>query len=56
VIAEPLTSGDQFDTSRALVQATAHARSCAARQSALVDAVTTRETILQSVKQQMEKK
>lgn len=54
-IADPLTTGDQYDTSRALVQATRYARECATRQRILVDAVQIREQMMQSIKQQLEK-
>ena len=39
-VADPLTTGDQFDLSRALVQSTQYGKSCAARLDALIDALT----------------
>lgn len=56
VIAEPLTTADQLDTARALVQATRYGKECAARQQALIDAVKVRQDIAKSVKQQLERK
>lgn len=55
-IAAPLTTGDQYDASRALSEATEYAKKCRARQSALIDAVTARDQLMQSVKAQLEKK
>lgn len=54
-IAEPLTTADQYDLGRALVQAVRFGQSCAVRQAALVDAVQGRDEILRSIKQQLEK-
>jgi len=56
VIADPLTTADQLDTARALVQATRYGKECAARQQALIDAVKVRQELAKSVKQQLEKK
>lgn len=56
IIAAPLTTGDQYDVSRALSEANEYAKKCRARQSALVDAVEAREQLMLSVKQQLEKK
>lgn len=55
VIAEPLTTGDQYDTSRALVEATSYAKKCRARQDALVDAVKSRDQLMKSVQDQLKK-
>ena len=55
VIAEPLTVADQYDTARALAQATGAYRTCAARQAALAEAVELRESVTRSVKQQLER-
>lgn len=55
-IAQPLTTGDQFDTSRALVEAVKYGKECKARQDALVNAVEVREQIMQSIQQQLEGK
>lgn len=55
-IAQPLTTGDQYDTSRALVEAVKYGKECKARQDALVNAVEVREQLMQSVKQQLEGK
>ena len=54
VIADPLTTADQYDTARALAQAAGNCRACAARQSALVDALEVRESIMRSVQQQLQ--
>lgn len=54
-IADPLTSADQYDTARALSQATKYATTCAARQEALVDAVQARDQLLRSVEAQINK-
>lgn len=54
-IAEPLTTADQFDLARALVQSTTYARDCAARHRALIDAIEVREQVMKSVKTQMDK-
>lgn len=53
-IAQPLTTGDQYDTARALAQSVRSYRECKARNDALVDAVEVREQVIQSVKQQIE--
>ncbi|MES2319997.1 MAG: hypothetical protein V4631_21155 [Pseudomonadota bacterium] len=50
-----MTTADQFDTARALVQAAEYGKKCAARQAALVDAVKSRDQLMQSVKKQLEK-
>lgn len=55
-IAAPLTTGDQYDTARALSEATEYAKKCRARQETLVDAVQARDQLMQSVKSQLEKK
>ena len=55
-VADPLTTGDQYDLSRALVQATQYGKACAARLDALVDAIDVRDQIMASVKTQLEKK
>ena len=53
-IAEPLTTGDQFDLARALVQATRYGKTCAARMEALTDSVQSRDQLMQSVKEQLQ--
>lgn len=53
-VADPLTTADEHDNARALVQATQSARLCGARMDALVDAVEVREQILQQLRQQIE--
>ena len=55
VIAQPLTTGDQFDTSRALIEAVQYSKTCRARHDALIDAIDVRDHIMQSVKTQLEK-
>ena len=55
-IADPLTTGDQYDVARALNQATEYAKTCRIRQETLVDAIQAREQLMQSIKQQLEKK
>ena len=55
-IAQPLTTGDQYDTARALVEAVRYGKECKARQDALVNAVEVRQEILDSVKLQIEGK
>lgn len=52
-MAEPLTTADQHDTARALVQATHTARDCKARMDALIDAVEVRDEIVRQLKEQM---
>jgi hypothetical protein len=54
-IAEPLTTADQNDLARALNEATAYGEQCAERMQKLIDAVTVREAIARSIKQQIEK-
>ena len=54
VIADPLTTGDQYDLARALAQAIGYGKTCKARDDALVNAMKVRETMLESVKQQLE--
>lgn len=56
VIADPLVTGDQFDLSRALVQATQYGKACSARLDALVDAIDVRDQIMATVKTQLEKR
>lgn len=53
-VSDPLTTADQFDTARALAQATGSYRRCQARQAALVDAIEAREAILSSIRSQIE--
>ena len=54
VMADPLTTGDQLDLARALVQAVKYGVDCRSRQSALVDAVTVRDQIMATVKTQLD--
>ena len=49
-------TGDQFDLSRALVQATQYGKACSARLDALVDAIDVRDQIMATVKTQLEKR
>lgn len=53
-IAQPLTTGDQYDTSRALVEAVRFGRECKSRNDALINAIEVREQLMESVKQQIE--
>jgi len=48
-------TGDQYELSRALVQATQYGKSCSARLDALVDALDVRDQIMATVKAQLEK-
>lgn len=52
-IADPLTTGDQYDLSRALTQSTKSYRTCQAKDDALIDAVDTREQVMQSISDQL---
>jgi hypothetical protein len=54
-IADPLTTGDQYDLSRALTQSVKSYRTCAAHNDALIDAVETREQVMQSITDQLKK-
>lgn len=54
VIAQPLTTGDQYDLARALNEAVRYGKDCRARMGALVDAVDTREQVMNSLKKQIE--
>ncbi len=49
-------TGDQFELSRALVQATQYGKACSARLDALVDAIDVRDQIMATVKTQLEKR
>ena len=53
-IAQPITTGDQYDLARALVEAAKYGKDCKARMDALVNAVEVRQEILESVKKQIE--
>lgn len=53
-VADPLTTGDQMDTARALGQSIGAYRICKTRNDALVDAIQVRESIVQSVAQQIQ--
>ena len=55
-IAEPVTTGDQLDTARALVQSVKYGLDCRSRHAALVDAIDVRDQIMASVKMQLEKR
>lgn len=55
-IADPLTTGDQYDSARALNQAIGYGETCAARQAALADAIEAREHLMQSLQTQLQKK
>ena len=52
--AAPLTSGDQFDLARALVDTLRSARECESRHQALVEAVRVRQELFQILKAQLE--
>lgn len=52
ITVEPLTSGDQYDTARALVQAVKSYRDCKAKHDALLNAIDVRDRVIQSVQQQ----
>lgn len=52
----PLTSGDQYDIARALTETNQIYKDCKAKQNALVDAVLTREQVINSVRTQLETK
>lgn len=52
-IADPLTTGDEYDLSRALTQSVKSYRSCSAHNDALIDAVETREQVMQSISDQL---
>ncbi|MEJ0004433.1 MAG: hypothetical protein WDN30_14420 [Pararobbsia sp.] len=52
-VADPLTTGDQYDLSRALTQSVNTYRICEARHQSLIDAVDTRDQVMQSVSQQI---
>jgi hypothetical protein len=54
-IADPLTTGDQYDEARALGQAIKYGRTCAALHDSLIDAVDTREAVMQSISDQLKK-
>jgi len=46
VIAQPLTTGDQYDLARALGEATKYAKSCRIRMGELIEAVQAREKLI----------
>lgn len=46
VIAQPLTTGDQYDLARALSEVTNYAKSCRIRMGNLIEAVQGREKII----------
>lgn len=52
-IAQPLATGDQYDTARALSQSIRAYRECKVIHDALVDAVEVRETVIQSIQKQL---
>lgn len=54
-VADPLTTGDEYDLSRALTQSVKSYRTCAARNDALIDAVNVREQVSQSIADQLKK-
>lgn len=54
-IAEPLTTGDQYDLARALTQSVKTYRTCQATHDALIDAVEIREQVMQSIVDQVHK-
>jgi hypothetical protein len=55
-IAQPLATADQYDLARALAQATKYGTVCAARQAELIDAIESRNKLLDSVATQLERK
>jgi hypothetical protein len=54
-VADPLTTGDQYDLSRALTQSVKSYRTCSAQHQALIDAVDTREQVMQSITDQLKR-
>lgn len=54
-VADPLTTSDQYDLSRALTQSVQSYRTCQANHDALIDAVETREQVMQSITDQLKK-
>lgn len=52
-VADPLTTGDQFDLSRALVESLAYAKNCKARHDALADAVEIRQSIMDQIQERL---
>lgn len=52
-VADPLTTGDEYDLSRALTQSVKSYRTCQAQHAALIDAVDTREAVMQSISDQL---
>jgi hypothetical protein len=55
-LAAPLTTADQYDLARALVEAVRSGKQCQIRHRALADAVRVREEVAESVKQQVQGK
>ncbi len=56
ITVDPLTSGDQYDVARALAQSQKGYRECKAKHDALINAIETREQVIQSIKNQMSSK
>jgi hypothetical protein len=52
-VADPITTGDQFDLSRALAQSVKTYRTCEARHQSLIDAVDARDQVMTSISQQI---
>jgi hypothetical protein len=52
-VADPLTTGDQYDLSRALTQSVKSYRTCASQNDALIDAVNVREQVTQAIVKQI---
>lgn len=54
-VADPLTTGDQYDLARALAQAAQSVKVCADKNDALIDAVDVRDQVTQSLINQINK-
>ncbi len=50
VIAQPLTTGDQYDLARALVEAIQYGKDCRSRMNELLEAIAVREQVTGSLK------
>jgi hypothetical protein len=50
VIAQPLTTGDQYDLARALGEAIRYGKNCRDRMNELLEAIQVREQVMRSVK------
>lgn len=54
-IADPLTTGDQYDTGRALGQAIEYGKNCKASKDELIAAVKAREQLYSTMSKQLER-